>query len=436
MGVLSWLFRRDDNQAHLGKSPGNGNSPDRYTEEVVGESNFQGALDRICGGRTKSGHRLETKASLVLEYGGPHAPRAIRVEINGQIVGYVERKAARAMWERLAEIELDKNTATCDAIIVGGWDRGKGDRGYYGVKLDLPADDAAQTPVRRVRGPMPFDRTLRSRPPRPYQRRQRPEVERKPWRKRRRLKLVSPWLLMAALIAVAAFRHFGGEFFENSGGLIWNEVTTPAPVSGQRLGNEIVGWASVIDGDTLEIHGVRVRLHGIDAPESGQMCSVQGQEYRCGQKAALALSDKIGNSTVTCEPRDWDRYGRVVAVCRAGGVDLNGWMVSEGWALAYRQYSTDYVTQENNASAARLGVWQGDFVAPWDWRHGNRGEVAKTQSPGGCVIKGNISSKGERIYHVPGGEFYDRTKISPAKGERWFCTEGEARAAGWRRSLR
>jgi len=61
-----------------------------------------------------------------------------------------------------------------------------------------------------------------------------------------------------------------------------------------------------------------------------------------------------------------------------------------------------------------------------------------TQVPRGaaCIIKGNISDRGERIYHMPGGEFYDRTRISLAKGERWFCSEADARAAGWRRSKR
>ena len=90
------------------------------------------------------------------------------------------------------------------------------------------------------------------------------------------------------------------------------------------------------------------------------------------QQAALALSDKIGNRTVACEPRDKDQYGRIVAVCRAGGEDLNKWMVAQGWALAYRKYSTAYVEQESNASAAKLGIWQGEFVDPWEWRRGKR----------------------------------------------------------------
>ena len=121
----------------------------------------------------------------------------------------------------------------------------------------------------------------------------------------------------------------------------------------------IVGVASVIDGDTIEIHSVRIRLHGIDAPESRQLCTrPTGERWRCGQQESLALSDQIGRSTVSCNPRDTDRYGRTVAVCSSRGVDLNGWLVTQGWAVAYRRYSR----------AARRGVWSGQFDMPWEWR--------------------------------------------------------------------
>jgi len=101
---------------------------------------------------------------------------------------------------------------------------------------------------------------------------------------------------------------------------------------------DLTGRASVIDGDTIEIHGQRIRLFGIDAPESRQSCEAGGQTYRCGQHAALALADHVGQRVVACEQRDVDRYGRVIAVCRAGGEDLNAWLVSQGWALAYQRY--------------------------------------------------------------------------------------------------
>ena len=112
-------------------------------------------------------------------------------------------------------------------------------------------------------------------------------------------------------------------------------------------------------------------------------------------------------------------------------------MVLNGWALAYRQYSLDYVGEETAAKGAQAGVWSGEFVPPWAWRRGERLQASTApDSAGGCTIKGNISSSGERIYHTSDAQDYDRTKINTAKGERWFCSEAEAVAAGWRKSKR
>lgn len=134
------------------------------------------------------------------------------------------------------------------------------------------------------------------------------------------------------------------------------------------IAKHLVGVASVIDGDTIEIHGQRIRLHGIDAPESSQTCSEGGKAIRCGAIAANRLAEKIGGRTVTCDERDKDRYGRVVSVCTVGGQDLNAWMVSEGLAVAYRKYSTDYVEHEKDAQGTKRGVWNTEFEMPWDWR--------------------------------------------------------------------
>ena len=150
-------------------------------------------------------------------------------------------------------------------------------------------------------------------------------------------------------------------------------LTVLTATSSPAAAASIVGVASVIDGDTIEIHGIRIRLHGIDAPESRQLCTrPTGERWRCGQQASLALSDQIGRSTVSCDPRDTDRYGRTVAVCRTRGVDLNGWLVTQGWAVAYRRYSLDYVRAEDQARAASRGVWSGQFDMPWEWRAARR----------------------------------------------------------------
>jgi endonuclease YncB( thermonuclease family) len=135
----------------------------------------------------------------------------------------------------------------------------------------------------------------------------------------------------------------------------------------------LTGQASVIDADTIEVHGERIRLNGIDAPETRQTCTdAAGAEYRCGQAAALALADKIGRAVVTCEGRKRDRYRRLLATCSAAGVDLGGWLVEQGLAVAYRRYSDAYIPQEEAARRASRGLWAGRFVMPWLWRRGAR----------------------------------------------------------------
>lgn len=192
---------------------------------------------------------------------------------------------------------------------------------------------------------------------------------------------------------------------------------------------EVTGRASVIDGDTIEIQDTRIRLHGMDAPESGQTCLLGQQTYRCGQKAAFALDELISGSTVSCLEKDIDRYGRMVAECFARSVNLNEAMVQNGWALAYREYSVDYVIDEEHARENKLGLWAGEFQAPWDYRRGPT-ELEKSDSAG-CLIKGNINSEGRKIYHLPGNSTYGRTRINESQGERWFCSEADAVAAGW-----
>lgn len=214
--------------------------------------------------------------------------------------------------------------------------------------------------------------------------------------------------------------------------------------AGPAHAETLSGQARVIDGDTLAISGQRVRLHGIDAPETRQNCTRDGRKWACGKASTRAMRLLVGRSPVRCEVRDRDRYGRAVATCFAGGRDLQQQLVRQGLALAYRRYSTRYVPDEDAARAEGLGLWSGGFVEPWNWRKQNRNrpEARRRPRPGpstgdavSCRIKGNISASG-RIYHVPGGYYYQRTGIDESRGERWFCSEAEARAAGWRRARR
>ncbi|MGF1554411.1 MAG: thermonuclease family protein [Paracoccaceae bacterium] len=206
-----------------------------------------------------------------------------------------------------------------------------------------------------------------------------------------------------------------------------------APTDG---GPALADGVRVVDGDTLEVSGRKIRLHGVDAPEKAQTClDACRRVVRCGVVATEAMERLVAKGRLACRTIDTDRYGRTVARCRAGGVDVGEALVAAGLARAYTRYSEDYADEEAEARRASLGMWAGEAVAPWDWRRGERlmqETSATAEAPSAdCRIKGNVSGSG-RVYHVPGSRWYERTTIDPAQGERWFCSEAEARAAGWR----
>ena len=216
------------------------------------------------------------------------------------------------------------------------------------------------------------------------------------------------------------------------------------------------GAARVLDGDTIDIatrdHGVvRIRLEGIDAPEGGQRCQLKWYgTWDCGRAATTALAQMTRDRVVTCDDRGPDKYGRTLGVCFTEGRDLNSEMVRIGLAWAFVRYSELYVAEERDARAAKIGVWQAPTQAPWDWRAAQKMPNPDLQRPGavadlapaqpaastqhrpqGCDIKGNVTKSG-RIYHTPDSPWYERVKMSLGFGRRWFCSEAEAQAAGWR----
>ena len=203
---------------------------------------------------------------------------------------------------------------------------------------------------------------------------------------------------------------------------------------------DVSGRVRVIDGDTLKVGDTTVRLHGIDAPEDDQMCGGQGQPaWRCGAWVSREVRARYQDSRATCAVVETDRYGRAVARCMVEGQDIGRALVTDGLAFAFRRYSMEYDLDEKGAVVRGVGLHATGIQAPAEFRAASRqGQAAQrmANAPEGCTIKGNVSASGKRIYHVPGQSYYDATVVSERKGERWFCSESEAQAAGWRRARR
>jgi endonuclease YncB( thermonuclease family) len=219
-------------------------------------------------------------------------------------------------------------------------------------------------------------------------------------------------------------------------------------ISAIAAGTALSGPGRAIDGDSLRVGPYDVRLFGIDAPEAKQTCSRDGQPWTCGLASADQLARLVNGQQVNCIAVGLDRYHRIVARCSVGSRELNRYMVATGYAVAFRRYSTEYVSAEESAKAARRGIWSSKFELPSQYREDGgyiveappaseaigsaqvvRRGRSKPQPSGSCRIKGNHSRKGELIYHLPGMPYYNQTVA-----EDIFCTEADARAAGYRRS--
>lgn len=218
------------------------------------------------------------------------------------------------------------------------------------------------------------------------------------------------------------------------------------PRSGSQAPNAspLVAVVSVIDGDTIRVavagRREKVRVIGIDAPE---LAHDGGTEECYGRRASSKMQSLVQSRQVrlSADPSqaDRDRYGRLLRhVFLADGRSVALELIRGGFAREYtydRPYrgQASYRAAEAAARDARTGLWGAcgaRVPAPLAG-----GSPSAGGTPSGCLIKGNISSDGEKIYHVPGQRYYDVTVITPSKGERWFCTEAEAVAAGWRKAL-
>jgi endonuclease YncB( thermonuclease family) len=220
---------------------------------------------------------------------------------------------------------------------------------------------------------------------------------------------------------------------------------------------EVSGVPKIRDADLIQIGATRIRLEGIDAPSVDQLClNTTGERWTCGVAARDELIKHVANRSWTCHSSRVDRRGRQVARCEVDGEDIQKWLVTNGWALAYVRQSHAYDAEQAAAREAKAGMWQGAFIAPWDWRVRNKktpilgavkppegahailmasasGPVAPSPD---CTIKGNVNGAGECIYHRPTSRWYAQIKMKISKGTRWFCSVEEAEAAGCRETRR
>jgi len=225
-----------------------------------------------------------------------------------------------------------------------------------------------------------------------------------------------------------------------------------ALIAGAAHAAEISGIPTITDADTVVIGGNPIRLLGIDAPESDQICLDKNSEFvKCGIAARDALIKQFGGKEWTCRTAG-KTYNRTLATCFVGREDVNRWTVSEGWALSFRRYKHPYDREEQHAKEQCMGLWAWSFHAPWDWRRRNcKTEIVgcvsvpidareklcgprATPPDPKCTIKATTRG-GECIYHVEGGHYYGALKMA-GSSKRWFCSEADAQAAGCRRSKR
>ncbi len=220
---------------------------------------------------------------------------------------------------------------------------------------------------------------------------------------------------------------------------------------------DITGIPRIREGDQIQIGNSRIRLGGIDAPSADQLClNTKGERWTCGVAARDELIKHADNKTWTCHVRQTDRRGRLVARCDVDGEDIQKWMVRNGWALSYARFSHDYDADEKEARDAKAGMWQGAFIAPWDWRVRNKktvilgsakppenanaillasasGSVAPSPD---CTIKGHVNRAGECLYHQRTSRWYAKIAMKLSQGPRWFWSVDEAEAAGCRETRR
>jgi endonuclease YncB( thermonuclease family) len=195
------------------------------------------------------------------------------------------------------------------------------------------------------------------------------------------------------------------------------------------------GRAEAVGGDLVRVAGTVVRLAGIEAPERQQTCGAGNRRFSCGTAAQGALGRLVNGRTLSCSLSGTDSAGRTLASCTRGSTDINAEMVRQGHAFSESGMFASYASLERQAREAKAGIWAaGDAERPTAYR-AKVWDEAKRRAPDGCPIKGLVTG-GARVYVLPWSPDYDRGRIQKARGERWFCSEREAEAAGFRPAVR
>jgi endonuclease YncB( thermonuclease family) len=209
-----------------------------------------------------------------------------------------------------------------------------------------------------------------------------------------------------------------------------SKYTTAARTETTTADAGLKGRATAIAGDRLRVAGTIVRLEGIEAPEVDQTCDGPSGKWKCGGAAKEALSRAVRGRSVSCEVTGKDDAATPTARCAVGGADVAASLVKSGHAFAEAGLFARYGSEESGAKLAKIGLWSGEAERPADYR-AKRWDEAKRKAPEGCPIKGRVSS-GARVYVLPWSSSYESVRLSTARGERWFCSEDEAQAAGWK----
>jgi endonuclease YncB( thermonuclease family) len=226
----------------------------------------------------------------------------------------------------------------------------------------------------------------------------------------------------------------GGATWFASGGRVGNLASSVGSLPLIGSAKPLQGRAYAVGPDSLRIGSTTVRLTGIEVPESEQRCGKTGRSWRCGEAATAALYRLVNGRTTSCTLGGDDGTGRVLGQCAVGQRDIGAELVRQGHVFADGAILARYAGQEREARAAKLGLWSGDIDRPAAFRDKVWAE-AKRRAPDGCPIKGQVAGA-QRFYVLPWSPDYERVRVQKARGERWFCSEQEALAAGFKAAQR